>query len=68
MGLLISASAAPHCGRGEGEDTNGMNVAMFINLYSVGSYDAGEFSSPELTLCADSYSVSVPPPCYHSGT
>ena len=22
----------------------------------------GEFSSPELTLCADSYSVSVPPP------
>ena len=27
----------------------------------------GEFSSPELTLCADSYSVSVPPQCYHSG-
>ena len=25
---------------------------------------AGEFSSPELTLCADSYLVSVPPPCY----
>ena len=23
---------------------------------------AGEFSSPELTLCADSSSVSVPPP------
>ena len=23
---------------------------------------AGEFSSPELTLCVDSYSVSVPPP------
>ena len=22
----------------------------------------GEFSSPESTLCADSYSVSVPPP------
>ena len=22
---------------------------------------AGEFSSPELTFCADSYSVSVPP-------
>ena len=29
---------------------------------------AGEFSSPELTLCADSFSVSVPPPCYRSGT
>ena len=29
---------------------------------------AGEFSSPELTLCANSYSVSTPPPCYHSGT
>ena len=29
---------------------------------------AGEFFSPELTLCADSYSVSVPPPCYRSGT
>ena len=24
--------------------------------------------SPELTLCADSYSVSVPPSCYRSGT
>ena len=29
---------------------------------------AGEFSSPELTLCADSHSVSVPPPCYRCGT
>ena len=29
---------------------------------------AGEFSSPELTLCADSNSVSVPPPCYRSNT
>ena len=28
----------------------------------------GEFSSPESTLCADSYSVSVPPLCYCSGT
>ena len=28
----------------------------------------GEFSSPESALCADSYSVSVPPPCYRSGT
>ena len=29
---------------------------------------AGEFSSPEFTLCADSYSVSVQSPCYRSGT
>ena len=29
---------------------------------------AGEFSSPESTLCADSYSVSVPSPRYRSGT
>ena len=29
---------------------------------------AGEFSSLESTLCADSYSVSVPPLCYCSGT
>ena len=29
---------------------------------------AGEFSSPEFTLCTDSYSVSVPPRCYLSGT
>ena len=29
---------------------------------------AGEFSSLELTLCADSYPVSVPPPCYRNGT
>ena len=28
----------------------------------------GECSPPELTLCADSYSVSVPPPCHGSGT
>ena len=28
----------------------------------------GEFSSPELPLCADSYLVSVPPTCYRSGT
>ena len=27
-----------------------------------------KFSSPELALCADSYSVSVPPQCYCSGT
>ena len=29
---------------------------------------AGAFSSPELTFCADSYSVYVPPPCYRSYT
>ena len=28
---------------------------------------AGEFSSPELTLRANSYLVSVPPKCYRSG-
>ena len=28
---------------------------------------AGDFPSPELTLCADYYSVSVPPPCHRSG-
>ena len=28
----------------------------------------GEFSSPELTFCADSYSVSFPPRFKHSGT
>ena len=27
---------------------------------------AGEFSSPELTVCSDSSSVSVPLPCYRS--
>ena len=25
----------------------------------------GEFSSLELTLCTNSYSVSIQPPCYH---
>ena len=29
---------------------------------------AGEFSFPGLTFCADSYSMSAPPPCYRSGT
>ena len=28
---------------------------------------AGDFSSLELTLCADSYLMSIPPPCYRSG-
>ena len=28
----------------------------------------GEFSSPESTLCADSYSMSIPPLSYRSGT
>ena len=28
----------------------------------------GRICSPESTLCADSYSVSFPSPCYHSGT
>ena len=28
---------------------------------------AGEFSSPESILCADSYMVSIPPLSYHSG-
>ena len=29
--------------------------------------EVGEFSPPALTLCADFYSVSVPPLCYRSG-
>ena len=29
---------------------------------------AGEFSSPELTLCVDSYLVSAPPSRYRGGT
>ena len=29
---------------------------------------AGEFSSPGLTLCVDSHPVSLPSPCYRSGT
>ena len=29
---------------------------------------AGEISSPESTLCADSYSVDIPPPYYRSDT
>ena len=33
-----------------------------------GDAEGGRFSSLELTLCADSYSVSVPSPCYNSGT
>ena len=28
----------------------------------------GRISSPDKTVCADSYSVFVPPPCYRSGT
>ena len=32
-----------------------------------GALEVGEFSSPELTFFADSYLVSVPPSCHHSG-
>ena len=35
---------------------------------SIPAGTAGEVSSPESTLCADSYSVSGSPPCYRSGT
>ena len=33
-----------------------------------GGGGGGEISSSELTSCTDSYSISVPPPCYRSGT
>ena len=41
---------------------------MIERLVRIQVEEAGEFSSPELTLCADSYSVPVPPPCYRCGT
>ena len=66
-----------------GEDKHGSEASIALYFQLVG-YSAGlvierlrvrisaevavEISSPESTLCADSYSVSVPPPCYHSGT
>ena len=46
-----------------GADSDSIHVAE-------GSRDSllERFSSPELALCVDSYSMSVPPPCYRSGT
>ena len=44
-----------------------LTVTYVSNLNDDDHGAVGEFSSPELTLCADSYSVSIPPLCYHSG-
>ena len=41
---------------------------LVIEKLRVPARAAGEVSSPESILCADSYSVSVPPQCYRSGT
>ena len=35
---------------------------------SIPESGGGRISSPELIFCADSHSVSFPPPCYRSGT
>ena len=47
------------------------NLTVFCNVLErlkgrILAGAAGKFSSPELTLCADSYLVSVRSPCYHS--
>ena len=48
----------------------GLSVGLVIERLRVQNPAGavGEFSSPELTLCAGAYLVSVPPPCYCSGT
>ena len=48
----------------------GKSAGLVIERLRVGipAEAKGEISSPEVTLCADSYSVSVPPPCYRSST
>ena len=47
----------------------GMSTKLMIERLRVWilAEAVGEFSSPELTLFADSYLVSIPPLCYHSG-
>ena len=47
----------------------GKNTRLVIEKLQVRSTAGvvGELYSPELTLCADSYSVSVLPPCYRRG-
>ena len=41
-------------------------IEMFRVRVAAGA--AGEISSQELTLCADSYSMSLPPQCYRIRT
>ena len=55
---------------GESGRLGGKNVGLVIERLRVRfpAQAEGEFSSPELTLCADFYSVFVPLPCYRSGT
>ena len=44
-------------------------VSLFVTIAtSKPSRSSGEFFSQKTTLCADSYSVSVPSPSYRSGT
>ena len=58
-----------HCGNTGVEHTPNKSQHTKLTLEKkVDSGDLGEFSSQELTLCADSYLESVPPVCYHSGT
>ena len=50
---------------------NACSKAVCLSVSSVPGKPAeaaGKFSSPELTLCADSGLVSIPPQHYHSGT
>ena len=48
----------------------GKNARLVIEKLQVRSTAGavGELYSPELALCADSYSLSFPPQCYCSGT
>ena len=60
------------CGAPTTLAVKGLMMMMMIDLVGknaglvrIPAEAAGEFSSPDLTsLCADSYSVSDPPPCY----
>ena len=79
-GLLLLPSEFPH-GRGGGHlyyiapygepgQLVGKSAGLVIERLRVRipAGAAGEFSSPGLSFCADSCSVSVPPPCDCSGT
>ena len=60
----------PPKGGGGGEQLVGKSAGLVIERLRVRipAGAAGEFSSPELTLCDGSYSMSVPTTCYRSGT
>ena len=61
ISTVLSLEPGELVGESAGHVIEGLRVRILTGA-------VGESSSPKLALCTDTYSVSVPPPCYRSGT